>query len=45
MVEVVAAFLGLLSASIFLAHALEAYSASQSQQHGEAQTPAASFPP
>ena len=28
MVEVVAAFLGLLSASIFLAHALEAYSAS-----------------
>jgi hypothetical protein len=28
MVEVVAAFLGLLSASIFLAHAFEAYSAS-----------------
>ena len=44
MVEVVAAFLGLLSASIFLAHALEAYSASYSQQHGEAQTPAAFLP-
>jgi hypothetical protein len=28
MVEVVAAFLGLLSAGIFLAHAVEAYSAS-----------------
>jgi len=35
MVELVAAFFGLLSASIFLAHAFEAYSASWSQQRGE----------